>query len=80
MRWGWVCNAQWVGLGKSFNVSIPVREAPYLQGMKYNPKANTIELWGYYGDEKYMSSLYNGRPLNGSSDIGHPESKEDASR
>lgn len=79
IRWGWTCNSDWQGVGKSFSLTIPTQEMVVLQGMTYNPKYKQIEVWGYYGEDKYVSTEYNERhprPLNGNPDQCRPESKE----
>jgi hypothetical protein len=58
-KWGWTCNSNWSGVGKSFNLSIPVQDDVVLQGMIYNPKCKQIEVWGHYAPDKNMGSIYN---------------------
>ena len=76
IRWGWTCNSDWQGIGKSFNVSIPAQEHLVIQGMKYNPNQRQIEVWGYYSEDKYVDTKYNGRPIYVPSDQCRPESEE----
>jgi hypothetical protein len=75
-RWGWQSEANWQCLGKSFNIKVDVNDDLVLQGMKYNARYKTIELWGYYGKEKTLPIVYKNddlRPHNGPTNIGYPE-------
>jgi len=76
VQWGWTCNSNWQGMGKSFNLTIPTQDDLVLQGMIYNPKCKQIEVWGYYAKDKYVDTEYNGRPLNVSPDECRPESNK----
>jgi hypothetical protein len=51
-KWGWTCNSNWQGVGKSFNISIPTQDAVVIQGMKYNKEFQQIEVWGYLAEDK----------------------------
>jgi len=79
VRWGWTCNSNWSGNGRAFEISIPTQDHLVIQGMKYNPKFNQIEVWGYLTEEKYIDTEYNERhriPQYVSTDISRPEAEE----
>jgi hypothetical protein len=82
-KWGWQCNSNWQGVGKSFNITIPTQNHLVVQGMKYNPELCQIEVWGYTTGEKYIDTEYNERhrsPKYVPPDISRPESQEGTGR
>ena len=47
MRWGWVCNAQWIGRDKIFTITIPTNGKHLaVLGARYSAPFNQIEIWG----------------------------------
>lgn len=91
LQWAWTCNSHWSGVGKSFNLLIPAlteRSNLVIQGCRFNPMFNQIEVWGYIEPEnnitpKYKddlsnsqrSSCYGGQSCDRGADGTHESSK-----
>jgi len=58
MRWGWTCNATWLGRGKYWSVTIPTQHPLIIQGCRYSPGWNEIEIWGTLAN-KNVAEQYN---------------------
>jgi hypothetical protein len=74
MKWGWSCEAYWCGIGKSFQITIPVCHmgAVYLESMRYCPKYCQILIDGHFTGKNNIGTRYN--------DLTSSESTLDASR
>lgn len=46
MRWGWCCNANWIGINSAFTLSVPANRHLIIHGARYNPTFKEIEIWG----------------------------------
>jgi hypothetical protein len=60
--WSWTCNADWMGKGNFFHISIPISQDYWCQkvdlsGMVYNKERKAIEIWGSYIPKKIKCDI-----------------------
>jgi hypothetical protein len=56
--WGWTCEANWIGKGTAFTITLPVNQPVIIKETRYDPERCVIEIKGYSLPENNIEDIY----------------------